>query len=102
MATVQEIINATREFVPSRDIVRIKGVAMGVASVEYVDYSEDVARRARSSALAKMNEQAKQMGADAVVGIRFDSVVAMPSHYTGVQTVEYTAYGTAVVTISQY
>ena len=103
MTPDEQIVNTTGNFAPGRDIVLTLGVAMGVASVRYVDYSENVAREARLSALARMNEHAKQMSADAVIGIRFDSVLAVTRHsYSDDQTLEYTAYGTAVVTVSRH
>ena len=69
----------------------------------YDDWQEvcvviSVPSETRESALANMNEQAAQMGADAVVGVRFDSVVKVvnaPLSDTGYGT-EYVAYGTAV------
>ena len=83
------------------------GVVMGIASERYDDLSfardlnlehyGQITRAARESALERMNAQAEKMGADAVVGIRFDSVVAQSSHaYANYQIVEYTAYGTAI------
>lgn len=109
MAENQEIINATRDFVPRRDIVRVLGVAVGTEIIEiYGGHSANrlsetiaAAHRARKSALEYMNGHAAQMGADAVVGIRFDSI-AVAQDYNDCQIIEYTAYGTAVVTVSQY
>ena len=77
------------------------GVVTGAAVAIYEDLSlaSDMiveqrhgqrTRAARESALERMNASAAQMGADAVVGIRFDSVVIVSGE------VEYTAYGTAV------
>ena len=96
MAENQEIINATTDkvsrYVDGRG--KIIGVVVGVATVESQRNDSIVARQ---SALANMNEQAARMGANAVVGIRFDSVVfALPYPHDDRQNVEYTAYGTAV------
>ena len=78
---------------------RTLGVVMGVAVTEYQyavsgadnDHIERT-RAARESALERMNVRAAQKGADAVVGIRFDSSVVNSTH----SMVEYTAYGTAI------
>lgn len=78
---------------------RILGVVMGVSVTEYQyavggadnDHIERT-RAARESALERMNVRAAQKGADAVVGIRFDSSVVNSTH----SMVEYTAYGTAI------
>ena len=80
---------------------RFLGMVTGAAVAIYEDLSlaSDMiveqrhgqrTRAARESALERMNASAAQMGADAVVGIRFDSVVIVGGE------VEYTAYGTAV------
>ena len=80
---------------------RFLGMVTGAAVAIYEDLSlaSDMiveqrhgqrTRAARESALERMNASAAQMGADAVVGIRFDSVVIVSGE------VEYTAYGTAV------
>ena len=79
------------------------GVVMGVAMVEYwytgAQDADDVhaerTRLARESALERMNARAAQMGANAVVGIRFDSAIVNTQYDSG-HTIEYTAYGTAV------
>ena len=94
-----EIINATAN--EAAGDWQNLGVVMGAAVAQYDDLSlarhEIVEQRhgqktraARESALERMNARAVQMGADAVVGIRFDSVVIVHGE------VEYTAYGTAV------
>ena len=80
---------------------RLLGMVTGAALARYEDLSlaSDMVveqrrgqrtRAARESALERMNASAAQMGADAVIGIRFDSVVVVGGE------VEYTAYGTAV------
>ncbi len=87
---------------------RVLGVVMGVAVVDWeeVKTSSAMVVAAREFALDCMNENAKRKGADAVVGIRFDSVI-MHSQSGGLSggifessatdhTIEYTAYGTAV------
>ena len=100
-----EIINATAN--EAAGDWQNLGIVIGVAvemygSLEYASASAleqhgQRTRVARESALERMNAQAAKMGADAVVGIRFDSVVAQSSHaYASNQIVEYVAYGTAV------
>ena len=84
MAKNKEIINATTD--EARGNWTPLGIVIGVSS------------ETRESALANMNEKAARMGANAVVGIRFDSVmtaVHMPMSDTFYGT-EYAAYGTAL------
>ena len=81
------------------------GVVMGIAVVKYDDLTiadDSIVERhgqrtraAREAALERMNARAAQMGADAVVGIRFDNSVVNSTHAIR-HVVEYTAYGTAV------
>ena len=81
------------------------GVVMGVAVARYDDLTiaEDSVverhgqrtRAAREAALERMNERAAQIGADAVVGIRFDNAIVNSTHAIR-HVVEYTAYGTAL------
>ena len=95
-----EIINTTTSDAAT-DAWQSLGVVMAAALARYDDLSlardtlveqrhGQKTRAARESALERMNARAAQMGADAVVGIRFDSVVIVHGE------VEYTAYGTAV------
>ena len=95
-----KIINATTANAATDNWQSI-GVVMAAAVARYDDLSlashgiveqrhGQKTRAARESALERMNARAAQMGADAVVGIRFDSVVIVHGE------VEYTAYGTAV------
>jgi len=105
---MQEFIVTTTESIPGYRIVRVLGIARGgtakakhigkdimaalrnLTGGEVVEYTKLLAE-AREEALKRMIEDAKRMGANAVVGVRFmTSMVA-----TGVA--EIYAYGTAVV-----
>lgn len=99
MAENQEIINATRDFVPRCDVVRVNGIAIGTVVVKHYNatvdaYAQEVVE-ARTLALKRMNKHAAETGANGVVGIRFDSSIINSTHNID-HTVEYTAYGTAV------
>ena len=98
---------ATTTEVPGRRITEILGVARGstirarhvgrdimamfkmLFGGEIISYTEMMAQ-AREEAMSRMGEVAKEMGADAIVGMRLGSVMVM----TG--TAECLAYGTAV------
>lgn len=101
------MILSTTETVPSRDIAEILGIARGstvrarnvgrdiIASLkgliggEISEYTRLLAD-ARESALQRLEADAKRMGADAVVNIRFTTSGVMQG------AAEILAYGTAV------
>lgn len=85
---------ATTEFIPGREIVSVIGVVMGVATrpgdLAHNPEMAFIATAARQDAIGSMVLQAREAGADAVVGVRFDS-----GKLSGAVT-ELMAYGTAV------
>ncbi|MFM1932360.1 MAG: hypothetical protein RL226_1663 [Bacteroidota bacterium] len=101
------MIVVTTETVPGRDILEAVGVARGstvrarnvgrdiVANLkslvggEISEYTQLLAD-ARESALQRLMEDAKRMGADAVVNVRFSTSAVMQG------AAEILAYGTAV------
>jgi uncharacterized protein YbjQ (UPF0145 family) len=101
------MILSTTETVPGRDIAEIVGIARGstvrarnvgrdiIASLkglvggEISEYTRLLAD-ARESALQRLESDAKRMGADAVVNIRFTTSGVMQG------AAEILAYGTAV------
>ena len=88
----ERIIVSTTETVAGRDIAEVLGVVVGVAYSSWSgSYSHGYSEKSRISALNRLKTNALEIGADAVVGIRFDSV-AFDFNDQG----EYTAYGTAV------
>lgn len=101
------MIAATIERIPGREIVEVLGVARGntirarnvgrdlLASLKNIvggeihDYTK-LMGEAREQALDRMIAHAKEMGADAVVGLRFSTAEVMN------MAAEIVAYGTAV------
>jgi len=79
------IIVSTTDTVSGREIAEVLDVVVGVGYLAGVDVG-----KSRNYALNQMKTNAQKIGADAVVGMRFDSVVIVGGE------VEYTAYGTAV------
>ncbi len=102
------MIVVTTECVPGRTIARTIGVVKGntvrachvgedlmaflknLVGGELVEYTEVMAQ-AREQALDRLIVEARELGADAVVGLRF-STATIAQH-----TAEIMAYGTAVV-----
>lgn len=92
MAEPDRIVCVTTENVPGRKVRRVLGLI----------WTE---RNTRNAADRKLKEHASQRGADAVIGLRYDSYVSfstdqylMPAATTTWNPVEFTcAYGTAVV-----
>ena len=80
------IIVSTTDAVAGREIAEVLDVVVGV-EVSSVDREE----KPRIFALNRMKANARKIRADAVVGVRFDSVV-----FDYNDQGEYTAYGTAV------
>ena len=101
------MIETTTDFVPGMKISKILGVVRGntirsrgvgghiIAGLESIVGGEISAyvvalNEARTEAYAKMIKEAKKLGADAVINIRFVTSEVMP------QAAEMLAYGTAV------
>ena len=105
---VNDILVATTENIPGYRIVKTVGIVTGsvvrarhigkdfmatlrnIVGGEVKEYSELLAQ-ARRDALKRMVEEAKKLGANAVIGVRFASSMIM----SGVA--EILAYGTAVI-----
>lgn len=79
--------NAVRARHLGKDILAVFRNVVGGEIHEYVKLSAE----AREQALDRMIEQAEQLGADAVVGIRFGTAMIMSG------AAELLAYGTAVI-----
>lgn len=103
----KEIIITTTETVPQREVAEILGVVFGntvrakhigkdilaglknIVGGEIEEYTE-MLRDARMEALNRMIKEAKKLGADAVVNVRFTTSQTMAG------AAELLAYGTAV------
>jgi uncharacterized protein YbjQ (UPF0145 family) len=103
----KEIIVTTTETVPQREVAEILGVVFGntvrakhigkdilaglknIVGGEIEEYTE-MLRDARMEALNRMIKEAKKLGADAVVNVRFTTSQTMAG------AAELLAYGTAV------
>ena len=108
MSMSQDIIVTTTDSIPGKRIVKILGIVVGstcrarhigrdilatlrgVIGGEVKEYTELV-EEARKIALARMIEKAKQMGANAVIGVRFGTTMITQG------IAEIYAYGTAVI-----
>jgi len=108
METVEGVIVVTTEEIPGYRIVEVKGIARGgivrathigrdimallrnIKGGEVKEYTEMMAE-AREEALRRMALHAKEMGANAVVNVRF------ATSNVGSSLAEVYAYGTAVV-----
>ena len=86
----KRIIVSTTDTVAGRDIAEVLDVVVGVAYAGGT-YSNTNRAESRIFALKMLKTNASEIGADAVVGVRFDSVVFDYNDWG-----EYTAYGTAV------
>ena len=84
------LIVSTTDTVAGRDIVEVLDVVVGFRPVSG-NRSHEEREISRISALNRLKTNAREIGADAVVGVRFDSVVFDYNDWG-----EYTAYGTAV------
>ena len=102
------MIIATTETVPGKTVVEVLGVAKGntirarhigkdilaglktLVGGEIEEYTKLIAE-AREQAIDRMVERAKEMGANAIVGMRITTSVVLHN------TSEILAYGTAVV-----
>ncbi|WP_010477831.1 heavy metal-binding domain-containing protein [Thermococcus zilligii] len=108
METVEGVIVVTTEGIPGYRIVEVRGIARGgivkathigrdimallrnIKGGEVKEYTEMLAE-AREEALRRMALRAREMGANAVVGVRF------ATSNVGSSVAEVYAYGTAVV-----
>ena len=91
MAASDEIIVSTMDTVAGRAIAEVLDVVVGMVTNPNVAYEQDVRESLRIGAVDRLKTNASKIGADAVVGVRFDSLA---SDYSSI--LEYTAYGTAV------
>jgi uncharacterized protein YbjQ (UPF0145 family) len=101
------MIITTTDFVPNREVEKILGVVRGntirakhigkdilaglrtIVGGEIKEYVEAI-NEAREQAMARMKDEAKEMGADAIINVRFATSQIM----TG--AAELLVYGTAV------
>ena len=122
-----QLICTTTDTVPGYTVIGVLGIVFGAAYSQNVDretgnkqffglknetrpfdYSDSM--KARENAAHLMLQQAEQMGANAVIGVRFDTITIAASYpyggggdfqfmrsEWGINTTEYFAYGTAVV-----
>ena len=95
MQLTNSTVDPTRSIVPDDILGVVVGTAICERSVSYHPATLDNIRAARKAALDDMNAQAAAIGADAVIGIRFDNSLVSATQNIN-HTVEYTAYGTAV------
>lgn len=101
------MILSTTENVPGHKVDKVLGVAWGtIARSRHLGHDlyamlkslkggdirsyENLTDRARADAMAKLEQNAKSRGADAVIGVRLGTTALMPG------MVEVYAYGTAV------
>ena len=101
------IILSTTDFIPGKEIVEILGIARGstvrarnivrdifaglknIVGGEIEDYTK-LQAESREQAIQRMNEDAEQLNADAIINVRFTTSVIMQG------AAELLAYGTAV------
>ena len=96
MTEHKDVIIVTTDAVPGRNVQAVLGMVWGMS----VDYITSFNRQKRMDEVSNMMrvayyslaEQARSMGADAVIGVHVDSFVAQEQHFNR----EYTFYGTAV------
>ncbi len=101
------MIVTTTDFIPSKNITEILGIAQGstirakhighdlFASLKSIvggelDSYTQLVTESREQAIQRMIENAKQMGADAIINVRFVTAEVMPG------AAEVLVYGTAV------
>lgn len=98
MTDNQQIICVTTDSVPGRSIKRVLGLVWSIGVTDgYIADPELRIKRAdaaRHKAYENMVERAVSMGANAVIGISWDSFVTATDYG---EDREYTIYGTAVV-----
>lgn len=79
--------------VRSRDVIGTTMAGLRTILGGEINELSELAEHARAQALERMESNALQMGANCIVGMRFDSTEIMQS------TNEIIAYGTAVVVV---
>ena len=104
---MSDIILSTTDFIPGKEIVEILGIARGstvrarnivrdifaglknIVGGEIEEYTK-LQAESREQAIQRMNEDAEQLNADAIINVRFTTSVIMQG------ASELLAYGTAV------
>ena len=104
---MSDIILSTTDFIPGKEIVEILGIARGstvrarnivrdifaglknIVGGEIEEYTK-LQAESREQAIQRMNEDAEQLNADAIINVRFTISVIMQG------AAELLAYGTAV------
>ena len=104
---MSDIILSTTDFIPGKEIIEILGIARGstvrarnigrdifaglknIVGGEIEDYTK-LQAESREQAIQRMNEDAEQLNADAIINVRFTTSVIMQG------AAELLAYGTAV------
>ena len=95
MSQTNSTSNLVRDYTGDNVLGVVVGIAICERSQSYLPATLADIRAARKAALDDMNAQAKELGANAVIGIRFDNSLVSSTQNIN-HTVEYTAYGTAV------
>ena len=95
MSQINSTVTPTQILTPADVLGVVVGTAICERSRIHLPATIDDIRAARNAALDDMNAQAAAIGADAVIGIRFDNSLVSATQNIN-HTVEYTAYGTAV------
>ena len=104
---MSDIILSTTDFIPGKEIVEILGIARGstvrarnivrdifaglknIVGGKIEEYTK-LQAESRKQAIQRMNEDAEQLNADAIINVRFTTSVIMQG------AAELLAYGTAV------
>ena len=104
---MSDIILSTTDFIPGKEIIEILGIARGstvrarnivrdifaglknIVGGEIEEYTK-LQAESREQAIQRMNENAEQLNADAIINVRFTTSVIMQG------AAELLAYGTAV------
>ena len=104
---MSDIILSTTDFIPGKEIIEILGIARGstvwarnivrdifaglknIVGGEIEEYTK-LQAESREQAIQRMNEDAEQLNADAIINVRFTTSVIMQG------AAELLAYGTAV------
>ena len=104
---MSDIILSTTDFIPGKEIIEILGIARGstvraqnivrdifaglknIVGGEIEEYTK-LQAESREQAIQRMNENAEQLNADAIINVRFTTSVIMQG------ASELLAYGTAV------
>ena len=113
MSDVNNIMTVTTPYVPSMKIEKTLGTVWGlvvrsrglggnviaglrsIAGGEIKEYTQ-MLEEARQHALERLRENAAALGANAIIGVRFDS------SELGQTMTEIVAYGTAVISVADF